>query len=56
MYASTLHADLMKSNQNEIAAAIASRCPGNFAPAKPASKRDRPRRRHFLWLRVARRV
>jgi len=55
VYASTLHADLMKSHQREIAAAAVHSGPRHYAPAAPVDS-QRAERRHFVWLRIARRA
>ena len=54
MFASTLHSDLMKSQQFEIAAAAAAKGPRDFAREQSvATTSRRIRRQRWIWLRVA---
>jgi hypothetical protein len=55
MFASTLHADLMKSHQRELAAAAAIKGPHEYPTAKPAEP-SRPRRQRVFFLRSLSRV
>ena len=55
MYASTLHADLMKSHQREIAATAAVKGPHEYPTAKPVEP-SRPRRQRLVFFRSVSRV